>query len=224
MSTHSKLLYSATMSLDGFIAGVDGDMSWLSEHLTSGPEIDALTANIGALLVGKRTYSGDDPNRGTEAEGAFSGQWHGPVFVLTHEPPAESNDRDVTFFDDLATAVDAAKAAADGEYVNVLGANVAKQALQAGLLDEILVIVAPVLLGDGTRLFEHTGGTNLRLEPVAPERSGLRNLWFRVAAGPGVKTLVPANEATSPDARPPSADRPSGVGSRRSPSRGSPSF
>ena len=75
----SKLLYSATMSLDGFIAGVDGDMSWLTEHLvTADPEIDDLMAGIGALLVGKRTFAGDDPNRGTDAEGAFGGRWHGP--------------------------------------------------------------------------------------------------------------------------------------------------
>lgn len=45
--------------------------------------------------------------------------------------------------------------AAAGKYVNVLGASVAKQCLDAGLLDEVLVLIAPVLLGDGTRLFEH---------------------------------------------------------------------
>jgi len=69
----SKLLYSATMSLDGLIAGAGGDMSWLTEHLiaTSSPEIDELLANIGALLVGKRTFTGDDPNKGTDAEGAL---------------------------------------------------------------------------------------------------------------------------------------------------------
>jgi dihydrofolate reductase len=172
------LLYSATMSLDGFIAGVDGDMSWLTEHLSSGPEVERLMASIGALLVGKRTFSGDDPNRGTEAEGAFSGQWHGPMVVLTHEPPPGAHDPDVMFFDDLAAAVEAAKAAADGKYVNVLGANVANQCLQAGLLDEILVFVAPVLLGDGTRLFESPGGTNIRLEP---RDDGPTSLWFRVA-------------------------------------------
>jgi dihydrofolate reductase len=165
------------MSLDGFIAGVNGDMSWLTRHLASGPEIDELTASIGALLVGKRTFSGDDPNRGTEAEGAFSGQWHGPVFVLTHQPGPDTPD--VTFFDDLGTAVEAAKTAAAGKYVNVLGASVAKQCLQAGLLDEILVLVAPVLLGDGTRLFDHPGGTNLQLEPVESTGGGLTRLWFR---------------------------------------------
>jgi riboflavin biosynthesis pyrimidine reductase len=63
----TKLLYSATMSLEGFIAGVGGDMSWLADHLAPGPEIDELTASIGALLVGKRTFTGDDPNRDTQA-------------------------------------------------------------------------------------------------------------------------------------------------------------
>ena len=52
----------------------------------------------------------------------------------------------------------------------MLGADVARQCLEAGMLDEVLVIVAPVLLGDGTRLFEHPGGTNVTLEAVAPRR------------------------------------------------------
>ncbi len=129
----SKLLYSATMSLDGFIAGVGGDMSCLSNHLvTSSPEIDELMDGIGALLVGKRTFTGDDPNRGTEQEGAFGGQWHGPSIVLTHEQPPVAADPDVTFVADLETAVHAAKRAAGGKYVNVLGANVAKQCLKPG--------------------------------------------------------------------------------------------
>jgi dihydrofolate reductase len=178
----AKVVYSAAMSLDGFIAGPGGDMSWLTEHLvTSSPEIDDLTTSIGALLVGKRTFSGDDPNRGTDAEGAFGGKWHGPSVVLTHEPPAGGTGPDVTFVGDLDTAVRVAKDAAHGKYVNVLGASVAKQCLEAGLLDEILVLVAPVLLGDGTRLFDHPGGTNVKLERIhltdTPEAT---NLWFRV--------------------------------------------
>lgn len=48
----SKLLYSTTMSLDGFIAGHGGDMSWLTEHLGPNPMIDELIGNIGALLIG----------------------------------------------------------------------------------------------------------------------------------------------------------------------------
>ncbi len=177
----SKLLYSATMSLDGYIAGAGGDMSWLSDHLT-GPdsEIDELMAGIGALLVGKRTFTGDDPNKGTESEGAFGGAWQGPSIVLTHEPPPEGENAGVTFAGDLATAVEAARSAAAGKYVNVLGANVAKQCLEAGALDEVLVFIAPVLLGDGTRLFEHAGGTRIRLEPLEPDATGMTRLWFRV--------------------------------------------
>ena len=63
-----KVLYSATMSLDGYIAGPDGDMSWLTPYLGPNPEIDELQQRIGALLIGARTFGGDDPNRGTDKE------------------------------------------------------------------------------------------------------------------------------------------------------------
>jgi dihydrofolate reductase len=185
----SKLLYSATMSLDGFIAGAGGDMSWLSAYVgpdspaseqDSGLDVDELMGNVGALLIGHRTFTGDDPNKGTESEGAYGGKWHGPSIVLTHEPPTDQADPDVRFATDLVTAVDLAKEAAGDRYVNVLGANVAKQCLQAGLLDEILVIVAPVLLGDGTRLFEHSGGTNVALERIGPQ-GNQSILWYHVS-------------------------------------------
>jgi dihydrofolate reductase len=183
----SKLLYSATMSLDAFIAGAGGDMSWLSEHLGgSDVDVDGLVESIGALLVGRRTFGGDDPNRDTDAEGAFGGRWHGPSVVLTHDPPADANEPDVTFAADLETAVRLAKEGAAGRYVNVLGADVARQCLEAGLLDEVLVLIAPVLLGDGTRLFQHPGGTNIRLEAIDPPvRVGSAGLWFRVASRDG---------------------------------------
>ena len=100
--------------------------------------------------------------------------------MLTHEPPESGGGPDVTFATDLAEAVDAARDAAAGRYVNVLGANVAKQCLDAGVLDEILVLIAPVLLGDGVSLFEHPGGTNVRLEPIEPRRPEPLDLWFRV--------------------------------------------
>jgi dihydrofolate reductase len=176
-----KVLYSATMSLDGFMAGRGGDMSWLTDHLGPNPTVDGLVDEIGALLVGNRTYGGDDPHKGTEKEGAFEGQWTGPQFVLTHHAPATPVPG-VTFVGDLTSGVAAAKAAAGDKYVNVLGADVARQCLEAGVLDEILVCVAPVLLGDGVRLFDHPGGTNVKLERVslthAPHAT---NLWFRVA-------------------------------------------
>ena len=173
----AKLLYSATMSLDGFIAGPGGDMSWLTEHLGGpNPTADRLLAQIGALLVGNRTFGGDDPNRGTAKEGAFGGRYEGPVVVLTHRPPPRPVPG-VTFAGDLKSAVAEARAAAGDRYVNVLGANVARQCIEAGLLDELLVFVAPVLLGDGVPLFENPGGTRVRLEPLADDPAH----WYRVA-------------------------------------------
>jgi dihydrofolate reductase len=176
----SKLLYGATMSLDGFIAGAGGDMSWLADYLHPNPSMSDLPDRIGALLVGARTYYGDDPNRGTDKEGPFGGRWHGPQFVLTHNPPAEA-PTDTTFYDDLLPAVKAAKAAAGDKYVNILGADVAHQCLDAGVLDEVLVIVAPVLLGDGTRLFEQPGGANVKLERTDLTSTPMAiNAWYRV--------------------------------------------
>ncbi|WP_219467120.1 dihydrofolate reductase family protein [Nonomuraea rhizosphaerae] len=175
----AKLLYSATMSLDGFIAGPGGDMSWLAEHLTPMPAMDDLVARVGALLVGNRTFRGDDPHRGTPKEGqAFGGGWSGPQVVLTHHVP-DTPWPDVTFVPGLPAAVELARKAAGGKYVNVLGADVARQCLEAGELDEVLVIVAPVLLGDGVRLFDHPGGTNVRLERYADALPGLDH-WYRV--------------------------------------------
>lgn len=179
----AKTLYSASMSLDGFIAGPKGDMSWLADYVEPGnvepdPLVDELIENIGALLIGARTFRGDDPNKGTDAEGAFGGQWSGPQFVLTHHPPAEPVPG-FTFVDDLADGVAAARAAASDKYVNILGADVARQCLEAGLLDEILVNIVPVLLGDGVRLFDHPGGTKVRLEPL-PRMPKFTNVWLSV--------------------------------------------
>ncbi|MEU7914871.1 dihydrofolate reductase family protein [Microbispora bryophytorum] len=176
----ATLLYSATMSLDGFIAGPDGDMSWLTEHLGPNPDVDGLVGDIGALLVGNRTFRGDDPNRGTPQEGAFGGVWSGPQFVLTHDIPAAPVPG-VTFVTDLGAAVEASTAAAGDKYVNVLGADVAAQCLDAGLLDEILVCVAPVMLGDGVRLFSRPGGDRVRLERISlTQVPHATNIWMRV--------------------------------------------
>lgn len=180
-SPAASLLYSATMSLDGFIAGPGGDQSWMTPYLGPNPMADELIGDIGALLVGARTFGGDDPNRGTDKEGAFSGQWHGPQVVLTHNPPA-APPPDVSFAGDLTSAIRAAKAAAGAKkYVNVLGASIGRQCLAAGVLDEILVLIAPVMLGDGVRLFEHPGGSTVALERISLSQAPLAtNLWFRV--------------------------------------------
>jgi riboflavin biosynthesis pyrimidine reductase len=177
-----KSLWSVTMSLDGFIAGHGGDMSWMTEHLGPNPTVDELLGKIGALLVGNRTFRGDDPHKGVAGkEGKFAGGgWSGPQFVLTHHAP-DTPVPDVTFVGDLASGVAAAKAAAGDKYVNVLGADTARQCLDAGLIDEILVCIAPVLLGDGVRLFDCPGGTNVKLERISLTHAPLAtNLWMRV--------------------------------------------
>ncbi|WP_181779961.1 dihydrofolate reductase family protein [Pseudonocardia pini] len=172
----ARLLYSATMSLDGFIAGPGGDMSWLSPHVGGpNPTADRLLAQVGAILAGNRTFGGDDPNAGTDAEGAFGGQYSGPAVVLTHRPP-EQPVKGVEFTDDLRTAIALSREAAGERYVNVLGADVARQCQEIGELDEILVFVAPVLLGDGTRLFAVPGGRQVDLTPLPGESA----LWFRI--------------------------------------------
>jgi dihydrofolate reductase len=174
----AKVLYSATMSLDGFIAGAGGDMSWMNGpfETTEDAAADALWTQIGAILAGNRTATGDDPNKGTDSEGAFGGKYHGPLYVLTHNPPAEAVPG-VSYVTDLADGLAQAKKAAGDKYVNLLGADVARQCLEAGELDEILMFVLPVLLGDGVPMFRHAGGTNVRLEPL-PGRGTPH--WYRV--------------------------------------------
>ncbi|WP_052666800.1 dihydrofolate reductase family protein [Nitriliruptor alkaliphilus] len=176
----ARVVYSATCSLDGYIAGPDGDMQWLQPYLGPNPEIDRFSEEVGALLVGRRTFTGDDPNRGTDAEGAFGGTWHGPVFVLTSQPPPAGSDG-VTYVTDVRDGVRRAADAVGDGVVNVLGAHTARSCLEAGLLGEVLMIVAPVLLGDGTPLFAVEGGQRVALEPIRSTSTGMvTNLWFRV--------------------------------------------
>lgn len=173
----ARLIYSAAASLDGFIAGPGGDMGWLAEYAgTPNPAAERLLADVGALLVGRRTHDGDDPNRGTDAEGAFGGQYDGPAVVLTHRPPSSATPG-VRFATDLHGAVTTARELAGDGYVTILGADVAAQCLDAGLLDEVLVLVVPVLLGDGTPLFPRRPGTpRVHLEPIAADTPH----WYRV--------------------------------------------
>ena len=179
----TKFLYSAAMSLDGFISGPGGDMSWTVDYLAPNPVVDQLIKQTGAILVGNSTFGGDDPYKGKPGEGeAFGGGWEGPQFVLTHRPPAEQVPG-VMFVGNIETAIAESRAAAGDKYVNILGASVAAQCLDAGVLDEVLVSVLPVLLGDGTRLFERPGGKAVRLEQISVTHTPqVTNLWYRVTA------------------------------------------
>lgn len=165
----TTLQYQCSMSLDGFIAGPGGDMSWLAsapdptETDDSTDTANPLVEAVGAILSGNRTHRGDDPNAGTEQEGAYGGQYTGPTVVLTHHIPDEA-EPGVVYAGDLDSAVAMAKEAAANKLVAVLGADVARQCIESGALDEILVYIAPVLLGDGVRLFSQPGGSLVKLD------------------------------------------------------------
>lgn len=156
-------------------------MQWLADFDRPNPAVDELIADTGALLVGRRSYDGDDPNRGREGEGeAFGGGWDGPQFVLTHRP-APAAPPGVTFVTDFDAAVDASRDAAGDGFVNVIGANVAAQCLTAGVLDELVVMIVPVLLGDGTRLFVQPDGANVPLQRISLSHNDIvTNIRFRV--------------------------------------------
>jgi dihydrofolate reductase len=169
----AKLLWHTMMSLDGFVAGPDDDMQWMSgvdggAHQT----IDEVLGSTGALLVGRRTQDVEDRDQ----PGFYGGTFRGPFFVLRHDPPAEPPVVKGVHGQFLDVGIDeaarVAKEAAGGDDVVVLGANVARQCLEAGLLDEIIVHVAPVLIGDGVRLFERSGSEVVRLQLVSSVEEG----------------------------------------------------
>jgi dihydrofolate reductase len=169
-----QVVVNRAVSLDGFIAGPADDMQWVLDHLKPDrfPEVMEAT---GAMLVGRRTY--DVSRRMAPADTDYDG---GPVFVLTHRPPDEP-EPGVTFLTgELEDAVATARAAAGGKNVEILGADLASQCLRHGLVDEVLVYVLPVLLGDGVRFSTPDLG-RLDLEPTSHAHSGpVTMLRFRV--------------------------------------------
>jgi dihydrofolate reductase len=173
-----KVVVNRSMSLDGFIAGPGDAMDWIFDFVAP-DEFPEVAAATGAMLIGRRTY--EVGNR-MEADkpGGTGYPFSGPVFVLTHEPP-DPPGQGVTFLTgDVGEAVATALDAAGGKNLEILGADVAGQCLRRGLVDEILVYVLPVLLGDGIR-FSSPGLARIDLEPLDSTRSGaVTILRFRV--------------------------------------------
>ena len=171
---NGKVVVNRAMSLDGFIAAPGHRMDWgggrpLADFVA--PEDFAeVAAATGAMLIGRRTW---DVGSRMEAEepGSVDYPFAGPFFLLTHRP-LEPPDPDVTILSgDIGEAVATALNAAGGKNLEILGADVAGQCLGRGLVDEILVYVLPVLLGDGIP-FSSPGLTRVDLEPVSSARSG----------------------------------------------------
>jgi len=133
---------------------VGEDKAWFEE---------TLGAN-GAVIAGRGTY---------EAAGHWGGKnpWGIPVFVVTHRPAEQPPGGEFIFAGSLAEAIDRATAAAGGQRVHVMGgADLIRQALAAGLVDELTIIIAPVTLGAGKRLFDGFG-ESLELEHLGVRQS-----------------------------------------------------
>src|SRR3954463_10455459 len=178
-----RVVVHRCMSLGGFIAGPGDSMDWGDDRALAdflAPEDFAEIAGAtGAMLVGRRTWEGGE-RVGTEKAGSVASPFSGPMFLLTHRP-LEPPNPDVTILTgDIGEAVATALDAAGGKNLEILGADVAGQCLQRGLVDEILVYVLPVLLGDGIR-FSSPGLVRTGLEPISSTRSGDATiLRFRV--------------------------------------------
>jgi dihydrofolate reductase len=197
-----KVSAGATMSLDGFIAGPNesgfdllfkwygaGDVEVpmpYSDTDVPASRVSAASAELlrqeqaswGALVVGRHLYD-------------FTNAWGGrhpldvTTVVLTHRLPEDGPQADENFVfvtEGIEAAVAKAKEIAGDRNVGVNGGQMAKQALEAGLLDEIGVELVPVLLGEGTRLFADLGSTLVEFEgPIlVVEGLGVTHLRYRV--------------------------------------------
>jgi dihydrofolate reductase len=170
--------------------------AWRKPHGLEGGEVNASSEfveraleNVGATVMGRNMFGGGP---GPWGEDPWDGWWganppfHTPVFVLTHHArePLEKEGGTTFFFitDGIESALDQAKDAAGGKDVSLGGGgHVAQQYLAAGLIDELQLNVAPVLLGDGTRLFDNLAGIDVELEPVqVVEAPDVTHLAYRV--------------------------------------------
>jgi dihydrofolate reductase len=176
--TRGKVVVNRAVSIDGFIAGPDDEMDWILGLL---PEIDVaeIAAATGAMLVGRRTSDVGERMKAADPD-IVDYPSTGPVFLLTHRPPDPPDPGVTVLTGDIADAVATALDAAGGKDLEILGADVAAQALGRGLVDEILVYVMPVVLGDGIP-FSPRGSARVDLDPISSRQSGaVTILRFRV--------------------------------------------
>ena len=195
----SKVTADMAISLDGFTArpnqsreqpfgeGEDGRLTrWMVEEPEANADAIAGLTAAGAFIMGRNMFS---PDRGPHDE-AWTGWWgddppyHAPVFVLTHHPRAPLTMQGGTSFafvtDGIESALEHARAAAgDADVAIAGGAATVNQYLAAGLIDELRLHIAPVVLGAGERLLAGVG--DLTLEPIEVGGTALvTHLRYRV--------------------------------------------
>jgi len=165
---------STALSLDGYMAGPNHEMDWVFDVPGDPPAalVDELIDTTGSILSGRGSYDLGRSSTRRETSGPFGGRWSGPQFVLTHRPPDDEEDESITFLSgDIPDAVATAREAAGDKNVLVLGANVADQCLGAGLVDDYVLLLVPVVLGGGIPLFP-AGRERVDLAPIEVSRSG----------------------------------------------------
>lgn len=166
-----RVTWGFTSSLDGFITGPEHDMSWVSagEPMSEGTT-ERLARRIGVIISGRAGYDAALAQRDERDEltsEAYGGAWSGTEFILTHRPEGLDDDETVTALNcDVREAVRRAREVAGDLDVQIISADIARQALQHDLIDEMQVFVAPVFLGDGTRIFDVPGGRRVDWELV----------------------------------------------------------
>jgi dihydrofolate reductase len=199
-----KVVFNMTMSLDGFVAGPnDGPENGLGDGggplfnwYFSGDTEVKISAGTPVLRVSKQSASILNESFKTYGAGVWGRRtfdiaraWNGhppgtPAFIVTHHVPQEWVHEGSPFLfitDGVESAIRQAKQAAKDKNVVVCTASILQQCLNAGLLDEIHVDVAPLLLGKGVRLFDHLDIAPVNLERIhAIEASGVTHLAFRI--------------------------------------------
>jgi dihydrofolate reductase len=196
-----KIVLHASMSLDGYTAGPNVDMEhpmgvggmWLHEWLFADPidPVDAVVSKamydrrrVGAVLMGRRHFDVGVDHWCPE------GTFEMPCFVVTHRaaPPLEKGRTRFEFITGgMEEAVSRARAAACGLDINVIGADIARQLLVTGLIDEINVNVVPILLGGGASLFGGLEAAQVEFEQLgAAPSSTVTHIRYRVTVPPAV--------------------------------------
>ena len=180
----AKVIADITMSIDGFVTGPDPDLDHglghggepLHEWVFSDDEVDAQvladsTERSGAVVMGRRLFDIIDGPHGWNDEVGYGAKHAGtpPFFVVTHSKPESIRlALDFTFVTDgLASAIRLAQAAAGAKDVVVMGGgDVVRQCVDDGLADELVLHLAPIVLGAGTPLFAGAARRELRQREV----------------------------------------------------------
>jgi dihydrofolate reductase len=182
-----KVLFGLSMSLDGFIADRNDDVTevfaWMGRAMEHFYEVVGDQLNEGGVVImGHRSFHQIDNEQGWIMPDGTA--LPGPVIVLqsqSREPLKQGQTQYYFVTDGIESAIAKARELAGEKNIALHGASAVQQALKAGLLDEIHLSVAHVLLGEGVRLFDHLGTKPIHLEHIRTlETPGATHLSFRV--------------------------------------------